>query len=314
MERLKIMGKPYVLVDTNVVRNEQSFDYLFGSRKALSELKDDITLVVPDMVIEEIIEQKRITFEDAKQKLSGSSLIGHLSVSTSDIESLAFLDFETKLRDDNSIPYVVAQMPNDKSAIDTMKEMALHNIPPFNKGNDKGFKDACIVLAMTHFISIHSAESIYIVSNDDRVRNYFDADKRCICLRSFDGLKARIYWNDEQQLCEKTEETASITDKQSLDTRYEVQSLLDELRDSGSFSCTHLVIRKLIAKRKLLSIKDKVELFNIAASNDQVNRIMKDPDMINFYLPLFRECEPLLNERAYSTFVRMAEIADIRAE
>lgn len=308
------MGKPYVLVDTNIVRNEQSLDYLLGARKALTELKDAITLVVPDMVIEELIVQKRAAFEDAKQRLSGNFLIDHLLVSTSDIESLDFLNFESSLREDSSIPYIIAQMPSDEGSLDTIKEMALHNSPPFNKENDKGFKDACVVLAMAHFISGHSAESVYVISNDGRVRDYFDADKRCVCLKSLDDLKIRIYWNGEQQSCKVNEREVSKTDQQSYDAHYEVQALLDDLRNSGSFSHTHLIIGKLTAKRQSLSIQDKVELFDIAASNDQVSWIMKDPDMIDFYLPLFRECEPLLDERAYSTFVRVAEIADIRAK
>ena len=63
------MNKVFVLVDTNIVRNEQSVTNLFGSRNALIELRNAIELVVPEMVIEEIISQKRSSFDDAKQKV-----------------------------------------------------------------------------------------------------------------------------------------------------------------------------------------------------------------------------------------------------
>lgn len=309
------MNKVFVLVDTNIVRNEQSVTNLFGSRNALIELRNAIELVVPEMVIEEIISQKRSSFDDAKQKLLGNPLLSQLSISTKDVESLCFDYFESALRQDCSIPFTIAQMPEDVSTMATVKKMALNNTPPFNKGNDKGFKDACIVLAMANFISQHNSESIYVVSGDNRVRDYFENDKRCVCLKSLEDLKSRIFWIGDRESKEATDkQVVNKVPEQIKNSSLEAQALLDELRGSRSFSRTHAVIEKLTANKGLLSIRDKVELFDIAATNDQVGWIVKDPDVLSFYLPLFRECEPLLDEKAYSAFVRSAEITDIRAE
>ena len=52
-----------VIVDTNLARNENSFTKLLGNRGQLEAISAKARLAVPEVVIDEIVEQKRSAFQ-----------------------------------------------------------------------------------------------------------------------------------------------------------------------------------------------------------------------------------------------------------
>ena len=59
----------FVFVDTNYVDRSNSFTYLFGNRKGLMELAKMTTLVVPEVVIDELISHKEKAYQSEKAAL-----------------------------------------------------------------------------------------------------------------------------------------------------------------------------------------------------------------------------------------------------
>ena len=58
----------FVFVDTNYVDRSNSFTYLFGNRKDLMELAKMTTLVVPEVVIDELISHKEKAYQSEKSR------------------------------------------------------------------------------------------------------------------------------------------------------------------------------------------------------------------------------------------------------
>ena len=48
-----------VIVDTNLARNENSFSRLLGNRSQLEKIAATARLIIPEVVIDEIVAQKR---------------------------------------------------------------------------------------------------------------------------------------------------------------------------------------------------------------------------------------------------------------
>ena len=51
-----------VIVDTNLARNENSYSELLGNRKQLQAIAASNELYIPEVVIDEIVAQKRLSF------------------------------------------------------------------------------------------------------------------------------------------------------------------------------------------------------------------------------------------------------------
>ncbi len=133
-----------VIFDTNFVRNTKPRQFL-GGRVELEKFAKVAELVFPDIVIEEIKNQKRGRLE--KNKTSFLSNPFHW-LKNLDFDETKNFDIESHLSElegNETLEYSVIKL-SDTSVLEQMKEMALKKLPPFEAGDntDKGFKDACI--------------------------------------------------------------------------------------------------------------------------------------------------------------------------
>ena len=86
-----------VIVDTNLARNENSFSRLLGNRSQLEKIAATARLIIPEVVIDEIVAQKRLAFQKELAVLRRSGVL-KLTVSPEEVlGSLSFDNIERKI-------------------------------------------------------------------------------------------------------------------------------------------------------------------------------------------------------------------------
>ena len=100
-----------VIVDTNLARNENSYEQLLGYRGQLEAVSKSAQLLIPEIVIDEIIAQKRLAFEKEIASLKRSGVLKLTDFSAGELEKLAFDNVESYIRSDKSIDYDVLPLP-----------------------------------------------------------------------------------------------------------------------------------------------------------------------------------------------------------
>lgn len=92
-----------VIVDTNLARNENSYSELLGNRKQLQAIAASNELYIPEVVIDEIVAQKRLSFLREQAQINRSGILKLTSFSMKEAESLTFEQVEEEIRSDRSI-------------------------------------------------------------------------------------------------------------------------------------------------------------------------------------------------------------------
>lgn len=313
-----------LIVDTNKVRNEKSFDQLLGSREDLLRLSGRVKLVLPEIVLEEIVQQKRRYFDSELIKLRGNGVARLAGLSEAAIDKISFAPVEGKVRSDNSVPYYVEPFEFDAVALERIKAMALGHRPPFEANSDKGFKDACIALTAESYANKHSDERVYLITEDKLLAEYFDGSSHVTCIRDFKDIDEVLGDRPSTKVLPEQGEAVAVSENQvhelelkdaapSNPIRGQVRSLIAMLRGSKSFARTHQIVSQLVPLSSAMTPDEDVELISAAVDNDQVNWILKDPDVEGLLLPVFYRCEDALDDSTYNAFVFYAELKNERA-
>lgn len=85
----------------------------------------------------------------------------------------SFEEIEKALREDDSIPYTMWDISDKGRAFEKIYDLAIKNKAPFEKGSDKGFKDACIALTVLDYSDHFKDEKIALITKDTRLRDFF---------------------------------------------------------------------------------------------------------------------------------------------
>ena len=179
----------FVFVDTNYVDRSNSFTYLFGNRKDLMELAKMTTLVVPEVVIDELISHKEKAYQSEKSRFVKNPFFDHIGASREDIKKLEFEQIKNQLIKDQSIPYKIAYLNESKEDVfNKIYSLAIKNAPPFDEGSDKGFKDACIALCIEQYLSNKPDCKSYLITKDSRLTEYFSSFEKPEVVDSAKGI------------------------------------------------------------------------------------------------------------------------------
>lgn len=129
-----------VIVDTNLARNENSFSRLLGNRSQLEKIAATARLIIPEVVIDEIVAQKRLAFQKELAALRRSGVL-KLTVSPEEVlGSLSFDNIERKIRNDKSIPYTPLPLPPANYVLPKLYEWALSHKAPFEEKATRALK------------------------------------------------------------------------------------------------------------------------------------------------------------------------------
>jgi len=306
-----------VIVDTNCALNEKVYDLLLGNRKELESIAEFATIFLPDIVIDEIIEQKRTSFNQAKGDIQHNALFKYMEVDINQIEELSFKDFETKLRGDQSIPYKVISLSDKSKAFEKSYRLAISHSAPFKIGSDKGFKDTCIALITDEFLkTLDSEERVFLFSKDERLKEYFTNNKMIISIDGLEDLKSKliIKGQEEEELTTESIKNASESDsieiKEPTPGEKAKSALLTEFRNSSSFLHTHLLVDKLAFNEKVFNEKDFCDILRSACNNRQIYWILGDSDIAEFLIPVFEKYGKCLDSDSYNRFIQYSGVTE----
>ena len=302
-----------VIVDTNLARNENSYSELLGNRKQLQAIAASNELYIPEVVIDEIVARKRLSFLREQAQINRSGILKLTSFSMNEAESLTFEQVEEEIRSDRSIQFKVLPQAPVEYAFSRIYKWAINHEPPFEERSDKGFKDACIVASIDHFIEQCSNETRVIICTDDkRMAEYFK-DRNNITVE--DDLKNVIKLNNRPKDEEKFEIT---TDTSDVDTKNaanaDVNNLIEALANSLSFAETHSIISKLSSSPHVTTDQQELRILSVALENQQVEWILKDDDVSDYIKPIFLRHKDDLIDSEYTRYLDAFDLPDEREE
>ncbi|MGE3300469.1 MAG: PIN domain-containing protein [Arcobacter sp.] len=177
------MIKEKVIFDTNFLL-EKKLKNFFGKKDQLIKFSKVADIIIPDMVVQELLEWYKRNFEKEKEQFLKMALPNVLSHNTDSIkidETLnQLLDLETGL-------FQVIDLKNPKYIFD-MKQLALKKEPPFvpDDGSDKGFKDAYIYFTVLEYLEGIEDKYIFFVTNDKLLKVAFEKNPTIRVVESYD--------------------------------------------------------------------------------------------------------------------------------
>lgn len=301
-----------VIVDTNLARNENSFSRLLGNRSQLEKIAATARLIIPEVVIDEIVAQKRLAFQKELALLKRSGVL-RLTVSPEIVlGSLSFDNIECENRNDKSIPYTPLPLPPASYVLPKLYEWTLSHKAPFEEKSDKGFIDACIVASIEHYLeSVEIDEEVVLCTDDNRMASYFKGRQD---IRVENDLSKAVRAETSNSIPENMVLAEEQGPKKTVARPSIIDSLIDDLSNSPSFQTTHKVVKELSGYFQSLSDSQELAILETALANDQVSWILTDEDICDFIKPIFLRHKEELTDDDYRQFVDCFNLADERED
>lgn len=183
------MTKIAVIFDTNschVDRNAQSF---FGQRAILEDISHRATLVMPQIVIDELIQQNIEGTVDNISKLKTNPLLPALGFKVSKLDQIIERDHAESLRTAEDLAHEVIDINDTKKAYEKIRTWVVPGSPPFNgrnsdgkKNSDKGLKDALVACTIDEILDAKTYDKYYLACNDGRLKEYYANSRQITCM------------------------------------------------------------------------------------------------------------------------------------
>lgn len=300
-----------IIADTNALVGKNTFDTLFGNRYELEKILEipGTELVVPSIVIDELLHQKMAAFNTSKSRLTESPY--YKKRVSNDIKAKIEadeIDLDA-LRSDTSIPFTEIDLSDEVNALKSIRKLATGYKAPFqvysseNKENsDKGFKDAYIALTIDEYLlELDDNENIFLLTKDARLAEYFQGNTRVVRVQSYEEINRQI----ERPVKPENKEldvkpTGSV--KPLSRERLNIQELLTDFRNSGSFASTHALVVKIekLIKANKLTDPDYLDILESTAQNNQISWLLGDIDVQQLVLPIFKKYGNFLSTEQYN--------------
>lgn len=165
-----------LFVDTNAVRNTWGKKF-FGNIEKFEKIANQIQILVPSIVIDEIKQQKIKRLRSNYDSFKDNYFTKVMRIQTGPF----FMDFIDDIVEDlfknsqSEIPHKIVEYDLSGS-LREMRLQAIGNLAPFEKKNDKGFKDAYIYFTILEYQKDNPNDEIYLITNDGRLSEAFDFD------------------------------------------------------------------------------------------------------------------------------------------
>lgn len=330
-----------VVFDTNIIRNTDVNNFL-GGRSELEKFSEVAEVVIPDLVIEEIKNQKRTSLKSKKTSFMDNPfhwLIGLNQDDTKNFDIEAYLD---KLINDESFKYHVISV-TDYSIFKKITELAIHNQPPFEEKSDKGFKDAYIYFAILEYLQTIADKKIFVCCKDGKLTEALNKHSEIIVIKNYEEfleqtigkyqttyyiekLKSEIDQNIEKENITKL--WININDNEVIsielnDQIYVVEfdsgeivsnenintytADINNLVNSGSFATTHKYINSLTSYLQFLTDEEIINIMQGVKDNEQVHWILSDDDVKQFVTTLYDGKKDILSNELKESIKELLE-------
>ncbi|MCG2589522.1 PIN domain-containing protein [Rhodohalobacter sulfatireducens] len=162
-----------LFIDTNAIRND-GVNSFFGNIEELERIQSHVQIAIPKIVIEEIKVQKRSQLVADLSRFKGNYFTGALEIDTSEYLEEMLEQKINQLYEECLDELEHIELDFDLTQyFDDMTERAIHNNAPFNKKNDKGYKDSLIFYTVIEYIQQNPNDEIFVLTNDSRLEEAF---------------------------------------------------------------------------------------------------------------------------------------------
>lgn len=319
-----------VIFDTNFIRNTEAKQFL-GGRSELEKFAKVAELVFPDIVIEEIKNQKRKNLEKNKTSFMSNPFHWLRKLDREDTQNFDIESHITDLETNETLKYSVIKL-TDYSVLEQMKDLALKKLPPFEAGDntDKGFKDACIYFTTLEYLQSIPDKMIFVCCKDGRLKEAFQKHPNIIVIDSYDGfiqnsitrfyddyfiekLQSEIhadirkehiidYWlntNENRVLLVEIDGEKYVVEVDAgeivaFEKSVAYSEAINTLINSGAFATTHSAIEALNPYIHFLSDDEILKIFVAVDTNNQIYLIIGDEDVKQFVSTLHDKKKEIL--------------------
>lgn len=306
-------GATLAFLDTNSI-DSKSLDVLFAHPDELSKLARIAHITLPIVVFDELMSHKRARFKEDRQNLMNSRLLNDIPGSREKLQELTFDSYKDAMVRNCSIKYDIIRLTNYEAAWARTYDLALHNKAPFNKGSDKGFKDAYIVLAIEEYLEQHPRYSnVLLITGDVRMTEYFSSpESKVKVYKDINAALKSLLLNgaDSGGIAEngndpfESRNVSGISPTKRNANLIDINALIDDLNNSHSFLNTHSIVAKYKDMDiSNLSLGDARRILEACINNSQVSYVLTDKDVNRFVRPIFIHYQKSLDDDEYSAYV-----------
>lgn len=297
------MNRP-IFLDTNVINNDKEYDRLFGCRATLERVAKHYKIIVPQVVLDELLEHKRRRFTIEKDKLLRNGILQFANIDLKPVKQLEFDKVKDAIRQNETISFEVFEPKNYDSFIRQFYRLAVEHRPPFEEESDKGFKDALIAFSIKEYIEEYRPKlPVILVTADKRLGSYFHADNMVVVYKNLNQLLNANNGNNHDASNDDRRHDLAASASLSDQERVDLAAAVRRLCNSGSFAMTHSAVDEVAPFQNYLTAAQKQEILRSAVTNNQITWLLQDPDVKNLIDPLFREYQDVLTDREYSVYV-----------
>lgn len=191
-----------VFLDTNSIRNGRTKSF-FGNIDMYQRLADQVQIIIPTIVIEEIKQQKRRYLISQLNKFRENYFTKYLEL---DSGETLFNHIDSKIQElynnaNDEISHIEWDMEPD-GKLEKIKELAVKSIPPFQGESDKGFKDSYIYFTILDYCE-KAKDDIFIITHDERLRKAFEETDVIVLSSTEEYYKYREEYFKEEYFIKK---------------------------------------------------------------------------------------------------------------
>lgn len=174
-----------VFFDTNIITSEKGLKNFLGGREQLSRFQRVAEVMIPKIVFDELIFQKRKTFREKRDTFKTSPFFEIYGLSHEKITD-DYIDIHLeKMRVSENIRFTVIPL-QDEDILNDIRELAIAHQAPFEANTDGGFKDAIIYFTVIQYTVSHPDDKISFISKDQRLCEAFKKHPNIKVFKEYD--------------------------------------------------------------------------------------------------------------------------------
>lgn len=330
-----------VIFDTNIIRNVDINNFL-GGRSELEKFMEVSEIIIPDIVLEEIKNQKRINLRSKKTSFMDNPFHWLIGLNKDETKSFDIEDYLNKSIENEIIKYQVIKISNYDIFSEILK-LAINNEPPFEENSDKGFKDCYIYFSILEYLQSIPDKNIFVCCKDGRLTEALNKHPEIIVIKNYEDffkhtigkyqssyflekLKSEMNLNIQKE--DIVEFWVNINDNEVIkivldDEIYVVEfdsgeiisngntnsylPYIDSFINSTSFSATHSIVDILNLYVHFFTDNEIINLLQAVKDNNQISWIISDDDIKQFVTTLYDGKKSILPLELENSIKKMLE-------
>ncbi len=186
-----------IFFDTNIIRNSEGTEHFLGGREQLERFRKVAEIMIPNIVITEIKNQRRKHFRAKRDSFFDNPFFKLMGLNQDRLSDDKIEKWIEQLEEKEKIEYTKVSV-KDREILPEIFELAINNQAPFEIESDRGFKDTLIYFTILQFVEDNPSDQIYFICKDGRLGEAFEQHEKIKVFRNYDEYERhqRDYFTD----------------------------------------------------------------------------------------------------------------------